>query len=199
MLAAGPGTRVLRVPLHSGSKLPLVSLPDDAHLLAVRVDPGRIEVHELLGTQPRGVGELEHRAVAQVERGRRRDALEQLAHLGRLEHARQVLVLLGARHEVGRVGRQLAALDELSVEGPDRGQLAGDRRLRGAALRHDTREVAQLAVPELVRPEAAVGALPPVRVEVRLSHVDPAHRLITLESPDVALLDRLFGGADTRV
>ena len=48
-------------------------------------------------------------------------------------------------------------------------------------------------------PEAAVGALPPVRVEVRLSHVDPAHRLITLESPDVALLDRLFGGADTRV
>jgi hypothetical protein len=32
-----------------------------------------------------------------------------------------------------------------------------------------------------------------------LSHVDPAHRLITLESPDVALLDRLFGGADTRV
>jgi tRNA threonylcarbamoyladenosine biosynthesis protein TsaE len=48
-------------------------------------------------------------------------------------------------------------------------------------------------------PEAAVGALPPVRVEVRLSHVDPAHRLITLESPDVALLDRLSGGADTRV
>ena len=48
-------------------------------------------------------------------------------------------------------------------------------------------------------PEAAAGALPPVRVEVRLSHVDPTHRLITLESPDVALLDRLFGGADTRV
>jgi tRNA threonylcarbamoyladenosine biosynthesis protein TsaE len=48
-------------------------------------------------------------------------------------------------------------------------------------------------------PEAAVGALPPVRVEVRLSHVDPAQRLITLESPDVAWLDRLFGGADTRV
>jgi tRNA threonylcarbamoyladenosine biosynthesis protein TsaE len=48
-------------------------------------------------------------------------------------------------------------------------------------------------------PEAAAGALPPVRVEVRLSHVDPAHRLITLESSDNALLDRLFGGADTRV
>src|SRR6266571_7273597 len=31
-------------------------------------------------------------------------------------------------------------------------------------------------------PEAAAGSLPPVRVEVRLSHMDPAHRLITLES-----------------
>ena len=48
-------------------------------------------------------------------------------------------------------------------------------------------------------PEAAVGALPPVRVEVRLSHVDPAHRQITLESPENALIDSLFGGADTRV
>ena len=45
-------------------------------------------------------------------------------------------------------------------------------------------------------PEAAAGALPPVRVEVRLSHVDPAHRQITLEGPDTALLDRL---ADIRV
>ena len=48
-------------------------------------------------------------------------------------------------------------------------------------------------------PEAAAGALPPVRVEVRLSHVDPAHRHITLESPENALLESLFGGADTRV
>jgi tRNA threonylcarbamoyladenosine biosynthesis protein TsaE len=48
-------------------------------------------------------------------------------------------------------------------------------------------------------PEAAAHALPPVRVEVRLSHVDPAHRQITLESPENALLDRLFGGAGTRV
>jgi len=48
-------------------------------------------------------------------------------------------------------------------------------------------------------PEVAVDALPPVRVEVRLSHVDPTRRQITLESPDNALLDRLSGGADTRV
>ena len=48
-------------------------------------------------------------------------------------------------------------------------------------------------------PEAAGGALPPVRVAVRLSHADPNRRTITLESPENALLNRLFGGADTRV
>ena len=48
-------------------------------------------------------------------------------------------------------------------------------------------------------PEAAAGALPPVRVEVRLSHVDPTHRLIALDSTEESLLTRLFGGADSRV
>jgi tRNA threonylcarbamoyladenosine biosynthesis protein TsaE len=48
-------------------------------------------------------------------------------------------------------------------------------------------------------PEAAADALPPVRVEVRLSHVDPTHRLITLESSEKSLLNRMFGGADSRV
>ena len=48
-------------------------------------------------------------------------------------------------------------------------------------------------------PDGALDALPPVRVEVRLTHMDPAHRQITLDSPDNDLLDRLSGGADTRV
>ena len=48
-------------------------------------------------------------------------------------------------------------------------------------------------------PEAAAGALPPVRVEVRLSHVDSTHRLISLESSEKSLLEGLFGGADARV
>jgi tRNA threonylcarbamoyladenosine biosynthesis protein TsaE len=48
-------------------------------------------------------------------------------------------------------------------------------------------------------PEAAAGALPPARVEVRLSHMDRARRLITLASPEPSLLERLRGGADTRV
>ena len=48
-------------------------------------------------------------------------------------------------------------------------------------------------------PEAAADALPLARVEVRLSHMDRAHRLIVLASPEPSLLDRLSGGADTRV
>jgi len=48
-------------------------------------------------------------------------------------------------------------------------------------------------------PEAAADALPPVRRKVRVSHVDVAHRLISLESEEPSLLDRLPGGADTRV
>ena len=48
-------------------------------------------------------------------------------------------------------------------------------------------------------PEAAAGSLPPVRVEVRLSHVDPTHRSITLDSPETSLLELLSGGADSRV
>ena len=48
-------------------------------------------------------------------------------------------------------------------------------------------------------PEAAAGALPPVRVEVRLSHVDSTHRLVSLESSEKSLLEGLFGGADARI
>ena len=47
-------------------------------------------------------------------------------------------------------------------------------------------------------PEAADDALPPVRLKVRLSHVDPTRRLICLDSPEPTLLDGLPGGADTR-
>ena len=48
-------------------------------------------------------------------------------------------------------------------------------------------------------PEAGAGVLPPVRVAVRLRHVDRDHRLIAVETPDRALLDRIAGGADSRV
>jgi tRNA threonylcarbamoyladenosine biosynthesis protein TsaE len=41
-------------------------------------------------------------------------------------------------------------------------------------------------------PEAAGAGLPPVRVAVRLQHVDPAHRLVTLESREKSLLEGVF-------
>jgi tRNA threonylcarbamoyladenosine biosynthesis protein TsaE len=48
-------------------------------------------------------------------------------------------------------------------------------------------------------PEAAGDALPPVRVEVRLSHVDPERRTIEFESDDRELLAEVAGDADARV
>ena len=48
-------------------------------------------------------------------------------------------------------------------------------------------------------PEAAADALPPVRVEVRLSHVDPERRTIEFESDDRKLLTEVAGDADARV
>jgi tRNA threonylcarbamoyladenosine biosynthesis protein TsaE len=48
-------------------------------------------------------------------------------------------------------------------------------------------------------PEAAANALPPVRVEVRLSHVDRQRRTIEFESADQGLLAAVAGDADARV
>jgi len=48
-------------------------------------------------------------------------------------------------------------------------------------------------------PEAAANALPPVRVAVRLSHVDREHRTIELEGDDRELLAEVSGDADARL
>jgi tRNA threonylcarbamoyladenosine biosynthesis protein TsaE len=48
-------------------------------------------------------------------------------------------------------------------------------------------------------PEAASQALPPVRVAVRLSHVDRERRTIELKSDDTRLLAEVSGDADARV
>jgi tRNA threonylcarbamoyladenosine biosynthesis protein TsaE len=48
-------------------------------------------------------------------------------------------------------------------------------------------------------PEAAAGALPPVRVAVRLSHVDREHRTIVVEGDDQDLLRELADDADARL
>jgi tRNA threonylcarbamoyladenosine biosynthesis protein TsaE len=41
-------------------------------------------------------------------------------------------------------------------------------------------------------PEAAGAGLPPATVAVGLRHVDPTHRLVTLESPTKSLLEGVF-------
>src|SRR3954453_21240040 len=48
-------------------------------------------------------------------------------------------------------------------------------------------------------PEVAADALPPVRVALRLSHVDQEHRLIEVESGDRQLVAEVSGNADARV
>ena len=48
-------------------------------------------------------------------------------------------------------------------------------------------------------PEAGEGALPAARVAVGLRHVDAGGRLVTLESRENGLLDRVFEGADSRL
>jgi tRNA threonylcarbamoyladenosine biosynthesis protein TsaE len=42
-------------------------------------------------------------------------------------------------------------------------------------------------------PEAGEGWIPPARVAVRLSHVDPEHRVVELESSEKSLLASIFG------
>jgi tRNA threonylcarbamoyladenosine biosynthesis protein TsaE len=48
-------------------------------------------------------------------------------------------------------------------------------------------------------PEVAAQALPPVRVAVRLSHVDRERRTIELETEEPQLLAAVSGDADARV
>jgi tRNA threonylcarbamoyladenosine biosynthesis protein TsaE len=48
-------------------------------------------------------------------------------------------------------------------------------------------------------PEAAGGALPPVRVAVGLSHVDPTRRLVSFESSEESLLTAISSDADTGI
>jgi tRNA threonylcarbamoyladenosine biosynthesis protein TsaE len=47
-------------------------------------------------------------------------------------------------------------------------------------------------------PEAAGDGLPPVRLRVRMAHVDSG-RLIALEADESSLLERIFRGADPRL
>ena len=92
----------------------LVALALHADGLGVEVDARDVEGDELLGAQAAGVGELEQRPVAHLERTGRRDAVQQRRHLGGLEHPRQPLGALGGAEQLGGV---LAARAERSPGG----------------------------------------------------------------------------------
>ena len=55
----------------------------------VELERAQVEADELLRLQPAAAGELEHGAVAQLQRGRGRDPVQQPGHLVVLEHARR--------------------------------------------------------------------------------------------------------------
>ena len=65
------------------------------------VEPERahVEADELGGIEPVAAGELEHGAVAQLQRGRRRDPVQQPGHLVVLEHRRGVRAQLAVLHQ----------------------------------------------------------------------------------------------------
>ena len=61
---------------------------------------------DLLGSQPAGVGELEHRPVADLERRARGNPVEQRRDLVAGQHARQLRAALRGRQQLGRVARR---------------------------------------------------------------------------------------------
>ena len=100
-----------------------------AQLLGVEVDRGHVERDELLGPQARGVGDLEQRPVAQLERRRGRDAVEQRGHLVGAQHARQRGAGAWARAiRSAGLWAIVAVLAQRAVEGAQGGELAGDGR-----------------------------------------------------------------------
>ena len=131
--AASAGRRALEVArdgaqrrLAGGHDPRLGALALDAQLLGVEADRGHVEVDELLGAQAAGVGHLEQRPVAQLERRGGRDPVQQRRELVGAQHRGQRARALGRRDQVDRVLGHLAVLAQRAVEGAQRGELARD-------------------------------------------------------------------------
>ena len=117
----------------------LGALAEHPQLLGLEVERAEVEVDDLLAAQPAGVGQLEHRPVAQLQRRAGRDPLQQRSAPARRQHLRQLLVALRAGDELGRVLPDPLGADEEVEEAADRGELAGDGRRRGAVARRARR------------------------------------------------------------
>ena len=132
----------------------LAALSLDAEALAVEVHRPGVEVDHLLRAQAAGVGQLQHRPVAKLERRAGRYPVEKGRSLVAAQDPRQPGVALRARDQVGRVRDDVAVAEQCLVEAPDRRKLPRDRRLRGALLGERGGEVAKVLVPQ-------AGGLPP--------------------------------------
>src|SRR2546428_7706207 len=135
---SGPGVgqvAVERAPrgLAGGDDARLPTFAGHAQLLGVRIEIRHVEVHDLLGSEAGGVGELEHRAIAEGKRLARRYRVEQPGHLVGPEDARQVGVALRRGDEGRRTRLDLAALEQVAVEAADRRELPRDRPPRKPA------------------------------------------------------------------
>ncbi len=127
--------------LADGHEARLAALALHAQLLAVVVDVARPQRHELLGAQAARVGELEHRAVAQLQRARRRGSPSSSRAASRALSTRgRCAAAPGRGHEIGGV--------------------LGDRARARAGSR-----TARAARPACAR--EVLGAAPPALGEVR--------------------------------
>ncbi len=124
----------LRAPARRRAEARLAPLALDPQLLGVVFHVARLQRDELLGSQPARVGELEHRAIAQLERAAGGDAVQQLGRLACAQHARQMRGAPRRRDQVGRILGYPPVLALAREQRPQRCELACGRRRRGSPL-----------------------------------------------------------------
>ena len=132
----------------------LGALALDAQLLGVEADRGHVEVDELLGAQAARVGHLEQRPVAQLERRRGRDPVQQRGELVGAQHGGQRARALGRGDQVDRVLGHVAVLAQRAVEGAQRRELARDGGGDGVAPGQHGGVAAQVLGADLARRDA---------------------------------------------
>src|SRR6187551_1001639 len=127
------------------------TLTEHPQLLGLEVEGVLVEAGDLLAAQATGVGQLQHRAVAQLERRARGNPLQQCTHLLAVQQPRQLLLTLGAGDEISRVLPDPLGADEKVEEAADRGELAGHRRRRRAARGESGAVAPHVAMANLAR------------------------------------------------
>ncbi len=172
-------------------------------LLSVVVHVRPAQRHDLLGSQPARICQLEHRAVAQVQWTRRRDAFEQPGGLTRTQHTRKMGGSSRRGHQVGRVLGDPPVLALACEQRAQRRQLAGrGARGGGPAVRRAFGEVGDVTAhvlwAQLLRRQATADGPPR-----ELSEIDRvrAARALGGVAPSQVLAqqrDRLRPGAAQR-